>query len=75
MLSQRLRLKRHGLRNQTIFVLLVKSGLRSKEFSQVSWKEICNSDDEVDQYINFTDRSSNGESERLIPLHEDARQD
>ena len=74
MVSSYLRSKRNGLRNQTIFLLSVKSGLRSKEISQLSWKEVCNSNGEVDEYINLTNRSSKGKSGRVIPLHKDVRQ-
>ena len=74
MVSSYLRSKRNGLRNQTIFLLSVKSGLRSKEISQLSWKEVCNSNGEVDEYINLTNRSSKGKSGRVIPLHKHIRQ-
>ena len=74
MVSSYLRSKRNGLRNQTIFLLSVKSGLRSKEISQLSWKEVCNSNGEVDEYINLTNLSSKGKSGRVIPLHKDVRQ-
>ena len=74
MVSTYLRSKRNGLRNQTIFLLSVKSGLRSKEISQLSWKEVCNSNGEVDECINLTNRSSKGKSGRVIPLHKDVRQ-
>ena len=43
-MSDYLRKGRNGLRNQTIFLLSVKSGLRSKEISQLQWNEVCNSD-------------------------------
>lgn len=73
MVSKYLRSKRNGLRNQTIFLLSVKCGLRSKEISQLSWKEICNSEGEVDNYINLTNKSSKGLSGRVIPLHRDVK--
>ena len=73
MVSTYLRSKRNGLRNQTIFLLSVKSGLRSKEISQLSWKEVCNSNGEVDNCISLTNRSSKGLSGRIIPLHKDVR--
>ena len=67
--STYLRSKRNGLRNQTIFLLSVKSGLRAKEISQLSWREVLNSDGEVDTHINLTNQSSKGNSGRCIPLH------
>ena len=71
--STYLRSKRNGLRNQTIFLLSVKSGLRSKEISKLSWKEVCDSNGEVDNCISLTNRSSKGLSGRIVPLHKDVR--
>lgn len=68
-----LRSKRNGLRNETIFLLSVKGGLRSKEISQLSWKEVCDSNGEVDTHINLTNRSSKGLSGRIIPINKDLR--
>ena len=72
-MSDYLRKGRNGLRNQTIFLLSVKSGLRSKEISQLQWSEVCNSDGEVDTHINLTNRSSKGLSGRTIPINKDLR--
>ena len=70
MVSQYLRSKRNGLRNETIFLLSVKSGLRSKEISQLQWKYVLKSDgDTIDDYINLPNSSSKGKSGRIIPLH------
>ena len=70
MISNYLRSKRNGLRNQTIFLLSVKSGLRAKEISQLHWKYVLKSDGEtVDDYINLPNSSSKGKSGRIIPLH------
>ena len=74
MVSNHLRNGRNGLRNQTIFLLSVKSGLRAKEISQLSWKEVCNSDGEVDTQINLTNQTSKGNSGRVIPLHKSVRE-
>ena len=74
MVSNHLRNGRNGLRNQTIFLLSVRSGLRAKEISQLSWKEICNSDGEVDTQINLTNQTSKGKSGRVIPLHKSVRE-
>jgi integrase/recombinase XerD len=74
MVSNHLRNGRNGLRNQTIFLLSVKSGLRAKEISQLSWKEVCNSDGRVDTQINLTNQTSKGNSGRVIPLHKSVRE-
>ena len=74
MVSNHLRDGRNGLRNQTIFLLSVRSGLRAKEISQLSWKEVCNSDGKVDTQINLTNKTSKGKSGRVIPLHKSVRE-
>ena len=71
MVSTYLRSKRNGLRNQTIFLLSVKSGLRSKEISQLKWSEVMNSDGEIDDVISLTNRTSKGRSGRKIPMNKD----
>ena len=75
MISNYLRSKRNGLRNQTIFLLSVKSGLRAKEISQLCWKHVLQSDGEtIDDYINLPNSSSKGKSGRIIPLHKSIRE-
>ncbi len=75
MISNYLRSKRNGLRNETIFLLSVKSGLRSKEISQLQWKYVLKSDgDTIDDYINLPNSSSKGNSGRIIPLHKSIRE-
>ena len=75
MISNYLRSKRNGLRNQTIFLLSVKSGLRAKEISQLRWKYVLKSDGEtIDDYINLPNSSSKGKSGRIIPLHKSIRE-
>lgn len=73
MVSTYLRSKRNGLRNQTIFLLSVKSGLRSKEISQLQWSEVMNSDGQIDDVISLTNKTSKGRSGRIIPLNKDVR--
>ena len=72
-MSEYLRKRRNGLRNETIFLLSVKSGLRAKEISQLSWKEVCDSNGQIDTHINLTNRSTKGLSGRIIPIHKDLR--
>ena len=74
MVSGYLKTKRNGLRNQTIFLLSVKGGFRSKEISQLRWEEVINSNGEVDNLISLTNRSSKGKGGgRKIPLHKDLK--
>jgi len=74
MVSEYLKSKRNGLRNQTIFLLSVKGGFRSKEISELRWEEVINSDGEVDDSISLTNRSSKGKKGgRKIPLHKDLK--
>ena len=69
-----LRNQRNGLRDETIFLLSVKSGLRSKEISLISWKMVLKSDGTIDDYINLPNSSTKGNSGRVIPLHNDIKQ-
>ena len=43
--------KRNGLRNQTIFLLSVKAGLRAKEIAELEWGMVLTSDGEVGNEI------------------------
>ena len=74
MLRGILKSKRNGLRNETIFLLSIKSGLRSKEISMLNWKMVSKSDGTIDDYINLTNSSSKGRSGRIIPLHKDIKE-
>jgi integrase/recombinase XerD len=73
MVSTYLRTKRNGLRNQTIFLLSVKSGLRSKEIASLQWSEVMNTDGEIADVISLTNRTSKGKSGRIVPLHKDVK--
>ncbi|MDA9789414.1 site-specific integrase [Amylibacter sp.] len=66
---------RNGLRNQTIFLLSVKSGLRAKEISRLKWAMVLKSDGTLDDYINLPNSSSKGKSGgRTIPLNRDVKE-
>jgi len=69
MVSTYLRSKRNGLRNQTIFLLSVKSGLRAKEIASLQWRMVVQPDGKIDDYINLPNSSSKGQGGRVIPLH------
>ena len=64
---------RMGLRNQLIFLLSAKSGLRAKEISQLKWSMVVNSDGVVGNAIHLTDNASKGKSGRVIPLNKDVK--
>ena len=68
-ISRDLVTKRNGLRNQTIFLLSVKAGLRAKEISHLKWSYVVNSDLSIDDYIRLPNSASKGNGGREIPIH------
>jgi len=64
---------RMGTRNQLIFLLSVKSGLRSKEISGVKWNMVVDSNGDIGNSIHLTNEVSKGKSGRIIPLNKDVR--
>lgn len=69
-----LRDRRNGLRNETIFLLSVKAGLRAKEIAELEWGMVLNSDGSVGKEIHLTDTASKGRNGgRVIPLHPQLR--
>lgn len=69
MISLYLRQRRNGLRNQTIFLLSVRSGLRAKEIAELKWRELLTPEGNVGDTIELTNSTSKGRSGRSIPLH------
>ena len=65
-----LRGRRNGLRNDTMFLLSVKAGLRAKEIANLKWNMVVDSDGEVGEFLNITNQASKGKSSgRAIFLH------
>ena len=64
---------RMSIRNQLIFLLSVKSGLRSKEISGVRWTMVVDSNGDIGNSIHLTDKVSKGKSGRIIPLNKDVK--
>ena len=62
------------LRDQLIFLLSVKSGLRAKEVSHLKWSMVTDSNGFVSNAIHLTDEASKGNSGRVIPLNKDVRE-
>jgi integrase/recombinase XerD len=69
MISSYLKQHRNGLRNQTIFLLSVRSGLRAKEIAELKWRELLTPEGDVGGTIELTNSTSKGRSGRTIPLH------
>lgn len=60
---------RNGKRNQLIFLLSTKSGLRAKEIAHLKWEMVMGSDGKIGDTLNLPNSSSKGQSGRVIPLH------
>lgn len=60
--------RRYGLRDQTVFLLSVRAGLRAKEIANLKWAMVLGADGEVGNSIHLTDEASKGRSGRIIPL-------
>jgi integrase/recombinase XerD len=69
MVASYLRSKRNGLRNQTIFLLSARAGLRAKEISGLTWDMVITPTGEIDDSIYITNKASKGNSGRIIPIH------
>ncbi|KGK79654.1 integrase [Thalassobacter stenotrophicus] len=65
--------RRHGVRDQTVFLLSVRAGLRAKEIANLRWSMILTPDGEVGDAIHLTDTASKGRSGRVIPLNKQLR--
>jgi integrase/recombinase XerD len=65
--------RRYGLRNQTIFLLSIRAGLRAKEIAALRWSMIVGADGEVGEYIHLTNDASKGMSGRIIPINRQLR--
>ena len=65
--------RRHGLRNQVVFLLSVRAGLRAKEIAALKWRMVVGADGEVGDYIHLTNDASKGRSGRIIPINKQLR--
>jgi len=69
-----LSLTRMSTRNQVIFLLSCKGGLRSKEISIVEWNMIIDPPEgSMGNSINLLDKVSKGNSGRVIPLNKELK--
>ena len=69
-----LRGRRNGLRNETIFLLSFRSGLRAMEIANLQWSWVVDADGEVGDYLRILDTGAKGSrGGREIPIHRDLR--
>ena len=61
--------RRNGLRNQVIFLLSVRAGLRAKEIAALRWSMVLDASGAVGDAIHLTNQASKGNSGRVIPLN------
>jgi integrase len=65
--------RRNGLRNQVIFLLSVRAGLRAKEIAALRWSMVLEASGAVGDAIHLTNEASKGNSGRVIPLNRQLR--
>ena len=67
--------KRHGLRNQVVFLLSIKAGLRAKEIAGLRWSMAVEATGQVGTTINITNAVSKGNNGgRSVPINRDLKQ-
>lgn len=65
---------RYGLRNQVIFMLSCKAGLRAKEIASLTWSMVVDASGQLGSTINLTNDASKGNSGgRVIPINKELR--
>jgi integrase len=68
-----LRSTRHPERNQVIFLLSAKAGLRAKEIACLTWDMVTDAQGQLGDTINLRDIAAKGSSGRVIPLNKELR--
>jgi integrase/recombinase XerD len=70
-----LKTTRHPDRNILVFLFSIKCGLRAKEISNLTWKMVLDSNNEVGNELNLTNIASKGKSGgRSIPLNKQLKE-
>jgi len=64
---------RYPVRNQAIFMLSVRAGLRAKEVAGLTWAMVTDANGQVSASIHLRDVVSKGRSGRVIPLNKELR--
>jgi len=65
---------RYHLRDQVMFLLSIKAGLRAKEISFLTWGMVTDSSGRVGESLHLPDNSSKGKSGRTIPLNKQLKE-
>lgn len=65
--------RRNALRNQVIFLLSVKAGLRAKEIASLRWEMVLDAGSTLSNDLALRDEASKGKSGRRIPLNKELR--
>lgn len=65
--------RRNALRNQVIFLLSVKAGLRAKEIAHLRWEMVLDADGTLSNELALHNDASKGKSGRRIPLNKELR--
>jgi integrase/recombinase XerD len=64
---------RYPPRNQVVFLLSVKAGLRAKEIASLTWDMVTDAEGHLGSAIHLRDGASKGYSGNVIPLNKDLR--
>lgn len=72
-IRQFLRSRRNGLRNEVMFMLSVKAGLRAKEIAKLKWIYLLNSNHDLSDVIELPNIAAKGNSGRQIPINKDLK--
>lgn len=64
---------RYPERNEVIFLLSIKAGLRAKEIALLTWGMVIDGSGIVNDIIQLEDKASKGKSGRTIPINTELR--
>ncbi|HCQ71627.1 MAG: integrase [Alphaproteobacteria bacterium] len=65
---------RHSQRNQLIFMLSIKAGLRAKEIASLTWSMITDAEGNITDAIRLNNHAAKGRSGGVIYLNKDLKQ-
>ena len=66
--------RRYPLRDRTMFMLSLKSGMRAKEVASVTWAMVTDAEGEIADMIALENKASKGKGGgRHIPMHPDLK--